>query len=74
MQYQYLAEKHWPSLRVLTGYRATIGQPQTTMPFQFSFEKKGVIEEGTERLKMSIVAENSHHLFNHDCTIGTIFL
>lgn len=41
------------------------------MPFEFSIEKKDVIEEGTERLEMSNVAKNSHNLFNHDNAIGT---
>lgn len=40
------------------------------MPFNFSVEKKDVVEEGIEKLEMSIVAENSHHLFNHDDPIG----
>lgn len=45
-----------------------------TMPFQFSNEKKDVIEEGTKRLDMGILTENSHHLFNHDYAIGTASL
>lgn len=36
------------------------------MPFQFSIEKKDIVEKGIEKLEMSIVAENSHDLFNHD--------